>query len=432
MKTKRDEIQDEAASLIEKERDSILFISIRLGKTRIALKAIKAEESVLVVYPNTAIKKSWTDETEKYEPLSKNITYVLKTSLEKVKDKSYDYVIIDEPQLLSANQLSILKTISFKRRVGLTGTMKKTTINRLRETLGMEVKYTYGIAEAIRDKLVKDYEIFVHFVDLDEKLMDVPYMKYGKEVVGTERMAYNAFSETMSYFENSQESTRDARSLMGFKKYMGLRTNFLYNSKTLFEFTKKIVDQFKDEKVLIYALRQDIADRLSNVSFHSGNKDVDVLEDFKEAKKGHLSVVNCVQAGVTIKNLNKVIFHTCESNTEIFYQKLGRSLLYEYEGEKSQIHICALKDTQMETWVNNACKSLEQDKIKYVYNGKTYNKLEWIKFSYPGRQLYSYNGSICIMLDDEQQQFSKYVFVENIHSSYAKEYTLSKDRVVKI
>lgn len=425
---KKDEIQDIASKVIDAETDSILFISIRLGKTRIALKAIKKDESVLVVYPNIPIKKSWTDEIIKYRPLSENITYTVKNSLKKFKDKEFDFVVVDEPQLLSINQLNLLKTIKYKRRVLLTGTLKPSTIIRLQTILGAEVKYTYGIAEAIRDKLVKDYKIFVHLTDLDDSNISILYKKYGRDAVGSERTVYNSYSETMAYFENQFAMTHDLKSKLGYKKYMGLRTNFLYNSKTLLDFATGIVNQYKNEKVLIYALRQDVADQLSDKSYHSKNKDVAALDHFKISTKGHLSVVNCVQAGVTINNLNRVIFHTCESNTEVFYQKLGRSLLYEFEGEIANVHICALRNTQMEIWVDNACKSLEQDKIVYVYKGVEYAKIDWIKYNFPGKELFMYNGSICVLLDDEQRQFSKYKFIGNNNT----EYTLSKDRVVKI
>lgn len=424
MKTKRDLIQEEGSQAILIEKDLILFISIRLGKTRIALKAIEKGDTVLVVYPNSDIRKSWTDELEKFKPLSDNIVFTTKNSLKHHKDKYYDFVILDEPQLMqSKKQVDLIRTIKFRKRVALTGTLNTRTQAKLDDQLGLKVKFSYTIADAIKDKLVKDYRIHIHFTELDNITRNIPYKKFGKSVVGTERDAYNAYSQTMNYFDTSD----NAKAPLGFKKYMGLRTNFLYNCQSLLDCSLELISKYKHEKALIYTLRQDIADQLANISYHSNNKHTEDLEAFKVSDKGHMAVVNCVQAGITITKLNRVIFHSYESNSEILYQKLGRSLLYEFDGEISNVHICVLKDTQMEKWVSNACKSLEQDKISYIFKNKAYDLVSWIKFNYPNKELYRYNGSICYMVKDGSK-YGEFVFVENP----ATIYTLSMEKVIKI
>ncbi len=413
---KRSLIQEEASQVVLTEKDLILFISIRLGKTRIALKAIEVDETILIVYPNSTIKNSWLDELIKFKPLSTNIVFTTKNSLKHHKDKYYDTLILDEPQLMqSKKQIDLIKTIKFKKRIALTGTLNVKTIKKLDEELGLKVKFRYDISDAIKDKLVKDYRINIHFTELNNQIANIKYKSYGKDVIGTEEQAYNSFTQTMNYFSGSQ----NIKFTMGFKKYMGIRTNFLYNSGSLLKLASDLVLKHKHEKVLIYTMRQEIADKLSNITYHSKSKNEVDLDNFKISTDGHLSVVNCVQAGVTIKNLNRVIFHTYESNTEIFYQKLGRSLLYEFKGEVSNIHICVLRGTQMEKWANNACKALEQDKIVYHLNGNTYNKVEWVKLNYPDKQLFMYNGSICYLFSEVQRQFSDYIFIDNPERCYS-------------
>lgn len=426
--TKRDEIQKEASDLIIKDKDLILFISIRLGKTRIAINAITdKDKNILIIYPNHSVRKSWEDEFVKCGVDYSNVTFIVKNSIKKHENKDYDYIIIDEPQLLSKNQINSLKTIKFNKRVALSGTLKDSTIKKLKDELGLQVKYKYTISEAIKDKIVKDYKINIHIKDLNDKSRNVKYKKYGKNFIDTEKNVYNEYSKSMNYFSSNYEESKNFKYELGFKKYMSLRTNFLYDSLTLYNLAQDLIKKYKDNKVLIYTLRKDIADKLSSNSYHTGNKLKYVLEDFKEAKNGHLSVVNCVQTGVTIKDLNRVIFHTYESNTELFYQKLGRSLLYEYEDQVANIHICCLKDTQMEVWVNNACKALEQDKINYIYNNKVYTKIEWLKNKY-NNNLYLYNDNYCYLTDEVQSKYSNYKFIDNPNKSYI----LDSDKLVKI
>ncbi|HEY4062278.1 MAG TPA: hypothetical protein VGM30_10280 [Puia sp.] len=426
----RDQVQDKMAAHVLTVRDIILLVSIRVGKTRVALKAIEAGDSVLVVYPLLDVKKSWEEELMKFIPLSTNITFTTKNSLHKYRNRYFDFVIVDEPQLCqSANQIASLRTITYRKRVGLTGTLSDKTKKKFETLLNWKVGLTYTIADAIKDKLVKDYEIFVHYIDLDKRDA-MPFEQFGRTFYGTEDSVYTHYTEQMVEAEAKKllamedgDSQEIGKWTAIFKKYMSLRTNFLYNSPTLLNYTQRLIKKFETDKLLIYTLRTDIADQLSSVSYHSKNKEEEVLAQFKESTEGHMAVVNCVQAGVTIKGLHKVIFHSYESNTETLHQKLGRSLLYEFAGQKSQIHIACLKGTQMELWVDKACRSLEQHKINYIFQGKIYNKLTWIKSLHPDKELYIYNGSVVFFSHIEDGYsgfpFRHYKFLENPVKSYA-------------
>lgn len=421
--TLQDEIQDKLAKVILSLKDTILLVSLRLGKTRIALKAIEKGDKVLVVYPDVTIKKSWEAELIKYVPLSTDITFTTKASVHKLINTSWDFLIIDEPQLtMSEKQLHALSTIKYKKRVALSGTLKPQTLKILKAKLNLTVGYTYTIANAIKDKLVKDYKVNVHFTTLDD-FVKLPYTKFGKTFYGTEKEIYDYYTEAMTYFKKKEEDGGEdkLKSMLGFKKYMGLRTNLLYNSLALFKQAKILTKKFEKEKMLIYTLRTDIADDLSDFSYHSKKKEDELLESFKEAPNGHAAVVNCVRAGVTIKKLYRVLFHTYESNTEILYQKLGRSLLYEFTEDKSVIDICCLKNTQMETWVNKACESLEQEKIFYIYQGIEYSKNHWIKMNNIGKELYFYNGAVVYRgedLIDSNQIIKQYRFLDTPDKLY--------------
>jgi hypothetical protein len=233
------------------------------------------------------------------------------------------------------------------------------------------------------------------------------------------------FKEQSTYAESPAEKKKAS---LGFKKYMGLRTNLIYNSKTVYDKAEALINQYKNEKVLIYTLRTDIADMLSDVSYHSKNKEDDVIDQFKNSTTGHCAVVNCIQAGVTIKNLNRVVFHTYESNTETLHQKLGRSLLYEYNGQISNIDVVCLKDTQMEKWIDSACKSLEQDKIVYIMGDMEFTKNQWVKYKYADKELYYYNDSLCYYSHTDDRGFKQYRFV----NTPEKAYSLHADKLVAL
>lgn len=362
----RDTIQKKASETILQLKDLIVNISIRVGKTRIALMAVEKGDKILVCYPNVTVKKSWEDELKLYKSLSTNITFTTFASLKKFKNQFFDYIIIDEIQRLSAAQIKAIKTIKYNKRVGLSGTLSDKTLEKLKWNLGLEVKFKYSIEDAIKDVLVKDYKVIVNYCELDNTKRNQHFKKYGKDYIGTEKELYEHYTKTMAYFETQYQETGEFKFKFGYKKYMGLRTNMLYNSENLFNLAKSIITKHKDKKCLIYTLRQDIANQLSEEVYHSGNKEEAVLADFKTSKLGHLSVINCVTAGITIQNLSSVIFHVFDSNPETMVQKLGRSLLYQFDGDISIVNICCIKDTQMEKWLGKALESLDKNKIIYL------------------------------------------------------------------
>jgi superfamily II DNA or RNA helicase len=429
----REHKQTEFTAHIRERKRTLLNVSIRLGKTKIALDAVDPFEKVLVVYPFTTILASWKEDMLKFPPNSSDFTFTTTRSLKKYAHTEWDYVIVDEPQELSPAQIEHLRTIRSKKLVGLSGTLSAKTVKELWESLKWPVGVTYTIGDAINDKLVKDYRIFIHYIHMDNFRNDVSYQRYGKTMSGTEVEAYNQLTQNMNWFKEKMFETKGTKDYFryaaGYNKNMNLRTNMIYNSRTLVEYTQQVVQNYAERKALIYTTRIDIADKLSDISFHSRKKDESLLEEFKNADTGHLAVVDCVKAGITIKKLNTVIFHCYESNTESFFQKLGRSLLYEFEGEISTIHIMCLKGTQMETWISEACTSLEQEKIFYLINGKVTPKLQFHREQHPDKQLFLYKGKLVYFSrQDPQLNVDLFRFL----GAEEKDYPISRKNLIAI
>lgn len=433
----QNQLQDKIANTINQLKDLIVFVSMRVGKTRAALKSLNEGEKVLVVYPNKSIKDSWTQELKVFTPKSTNITYCTKASIHKLKNTEWDTIILDElPMMVSDKQLDAIKSIKFKKRIALTGSMNNKTERKLREVLNIKVGFKYSVRNAIEDGLIKDYKVFVHFVKLRNNL-PVQIERFGRTITMVESNAYDYYTNEMNKASENKESAIENLNSNELYKWEGiynknmvLRTNFLYNSQTLYEETLKLINQYKNQKVLIYTMRTDIADALSDDVFHSKNNAESVLETFKTSTSGHLAVVNSVSAGITIQNLNTVIFHSYDSNTETIYQKLARALLYDYNEEFASIHIMCLENTQMELWMEKACEGLEQDKIFYIKNEQIIPKLEYYKQQYPDKELYLYKGSIVYYSHDEQNGIwtnKMYKFI-----GYDRAYGLPQKDLIKI
>lgn len=312
-----------------------------------------------------------------------------------------------EGHKLSAKNRKEIKELSNGAVLLLTGTLRLKSEKTLRNDLGLGIIVEYDLERAIEDGLVKDYILNIHFVKMDNVNRIYSYKKFGRDTLGTEKEVYLSLSNTMDYAKQGMESIEaknpDKYLLDGewkkfkgvFDKYMGLRTNFIYNSKRLLDYSNSLVQKYKDEKCLIFSLRTNVADQLSEVVHHSKNNNKKELEEFKLSEGGHLSTVGMISEGITIKNLNHIICHTVSSNTEDFQQKLGRGLQLGEGYEKCIVDVVVLDETQQVTWLEQACKSLSQFKINYIINGVSIPKIDYMKNLYSDKELYLFRGGYC-------------------------------------
>lgn len=424
----RQQVQQRLTGIVLTLKDTLLHVSIRLGKTKIALDAIEPGDKVLWIYPSNAMLTGYLEDMIKFPPKSMDIKFTNISSIKKFVNTDWDFIIVDEIQrCTSAAQIKALKTLTYRKRVGLSGTMNDKTLELLRKELNWTVGAKYTLEDGIRDGAVKDYKVYIHFSNLCNNNRNIEIKKFGKSVMATEQEAYDSYCSTMEYFDGLQQDARArqdyssaAKAKMGYIKYMGLRTNLLYNSTCLYESAGAIVHSMRNKKVLIYALRTEIADALSEKSYHSKNKDDAVLEEFRTSENGHLAVVDMVTTGITIRNLNNVIFHSYDSNTENFHQKLGRALLHEGNGHCANVHVCTLRGTQNEKWIERACESLEMNKIFYVIDGVTDTKIKSIKKMHNNAPLFMIkeNGKIIVWSGVNSDGMNQYFFPGDTKKTY--------------
>ena len=98
MSNLRDLRQREFAEKWLQSRRGIMLISPRMGKTRIAIFALQTYNnnlSVLIVYPDNKIRKSWEDEFLIMNYNTSKVTYTTHLSLHKYKEIKYDIIILD-------------------------------------------------------------------------------------------------------------------------------------------------------------------------------------------------------------------------------------------------------------------------------------------------------------------------------------------------
>lgn len=360
--SKRADVQKEALEIALRYKNCGLGISMGVGKTKIGLDYIQYfyqqyEAKVLVVAPKLSIFTSWKDDLVKfgYDPdMLNSITFTTYLSLNK-QDLNYDILILDECHNLLETHLPYLSQYT-GRILGLSGTpprygnsIKGQIVNRY-----CPIRYTYITNDAVEDKILNDYEIYVH---------NLPLNTANTLPVETKKMKFYT-SEVKNYeYWSGRLAQAEGKKQQQIASVMRMRAMMNFKSKE--QYAKMLLDAISD-KCIIFCNTQEQADKLCSHSYHTNN--IDSQQNLIMFKEGDITKLSCVlqlSEGVTIPNLKAGIILHAYGNERKSNQRIGRLLRLNPE-EKAVIHILCYQHTIDQKWVESALADLDPDKIHYV------------------------------------------------------------------
>jgi len=339
----------------------ILNLCPRFGKIRTTiniLKKMKPDCEILIAYPDNKIKQSWIEDFEEMNYENDNITYTTHLSIHKHTGTEFDIVVIDEIHLLSEAQIgACVDLFSINDNIlGLTGTLSRWTKRTLNEDLGLHVLAEYPIEKAIEEGVIVDYQITVVKVSLD----NIVHNEYGKKKIKkTELQQFNYLSSTINRMMYSGGNTMFMRLA---------RMRLIQSSLAKLNKTKQLLQQYKDERVLVFCGTTKVADSLGIPSHHSKSKDKEAFNRFAEGEGKHMAVVKIGNTGITYKPLNKVIINYFDSNAENLAQKINRCMAMEYNtpDKKADIYIISSNEGVEAKWLNKALEFFDKKKIIFL------------------------------------------------------------------
>lgn len=359
----RDKIQKEVIEEIIKSRyHCLIHVSPRLGKSKCiidALNKVNRSLDVLIIAPKKPILESWKVEIIKWnlkEDIS--IDYSWSNSLKKCKT-TYDLIIADEIHEYNKNVLDLLENHirNNTRIIALTGTLDSDTEYAVTNDLKIPLVYEYSIDQAIKDKVIADYEIICVGCELDNTNK---YILAGNE----EKRFYQTELEAYTYWNNQYNLAVTRKRWTSLKFLMSARLNIIYNSLTKVNVTQQLLETLNNQRCLVFTGRQEIADTIVPHSFHSKSSE-DTLTMFKEGEINQLAVVSMVSMGITILDLKIAIFNQLKSNENLAVQQAMRILNME-DSKKATIYIVYLKNTQDFVWAQKALQGFNETKIKWL------------------------------------------------------------------
>lgn len=370
MHNPKDIMQAEAALAIEEAGGSgILAICTGGGKTKIAIdRLLKVNpDSILWVVP----KRKLRDRTIPLEFKEWGATELLdKTvltcyaSLHNVESQHFDYIIFDEWHYITPNNAMFLANITFDHVLCLSATTptEREKLNIMYNQLGLHIVYELELDEGVRKGIVAPYEIHVIRVPLDNAIRHVKAGSKSKPFYTTEAKNYEYLEKLEKKYDDNHEYLPDW--------FIFKRKRLISNSVAKANLAKKLLTHKigKDERTLVFAGSIEQAKKLCPHTFHSKIDDR-WYKAFVNERINTLSVVDSVNDGDNIPNLDSAIVVQINAKDRRLIQRIGRIVRYR-PGHRARIYILIARGTQDEEWLKTATEGLDPSNIRYFKYGE--------------------------------------------------------------
>jgi superfamily II DNA or RNA helicase len=421
-KKTQDQIQQEARDAFHKNGGfGTVAACTGAGKTKIAVDetrdicTLKPDAKILVVVPTETLRdKNWLDEFVQWEATSyyeNNVTRTCYASLNKIKDKSWDLVVLDEGHHITPNHLDFFENNDVFSLLVLTATFpKKGDKKEILQIIAPKV-YTYTLAEGMYDGVIDEFEIDVLYVPLDGKNKTIKAGSKTKPFLQTEAAAYkyidNRFNELKFAYTESYKKWKEAKDQLDFgpfqlrkeyealelkckkekdgkyfmwQRYIGIRKRFIENLPSKTEAGKRVMNSFfhSDLRWLVFCGSIPQAEELCGKQvFHSKQKKGEknqAYDDFKSQKTNLLGSVNAINEGHNLPNIDDILAAQLNSQELNIIQRIGRAVRRKKGRLRpAKVRILCAKGSQDEEWVETALEEFDESIITY-YDFEDYMK----------------------------------------------------------
>lgn len=393
----KDEIQQKAQEAwIAAGMRGLVAMGTGTGKSKLALNIIqhlRAGNKSLRVFlgvPTEGLRdKNWPEEAKAWKltrMYNECVTGVCYASMKNYRARDFDLVVLDEGHRLTEISSQFFETPEdlLVPVLMLTATAPDAGGNetdrekaKLLIQLGITTVFKYSLDEAVVDTNVADYKIFLVPCPLDDTVKYLPAGSNKKRFYTTEKSSYDYLQKRIksTKIQVIKDETPDPLSedhaffLVSPKRALlqmlqGQRTRFLYGLKSKAAVAKRIINRFSDQKRIIMfcgSIQQSIdlvgADRVYN-----SKSDDKALIRFKKLKLNILAVVNAMNEGHNIPDLDIAVIVQINSNERDLIQRIGRVVRFR-PGHTARIFLLYVEDTQDEKWMRSALQSFDKSRI---------------------------------------------------------------------
>lgn len=347
------------------------------GKTKVAVMASARELEknpdavVYICVPTVTLRdEDWPAEFKKwgYEHLVSKIRFVCHVSMDSIKEEKgeIDLLIFDEIHNITLGNNAVFTNNQVFKVLGLTATLpvldgypsdrdKRIMIDAVAASC-----FKITLEEAIELKLVSDFEVYVMKFDLDDKDFYVDS--------GTKKKPYKS-TEVKHYKYLTKGLQRATYKNPNAKFYwIQKRMSFLYTLRQKELLAREIMDQILvekgvDKRTLIFCGGIEQANRLCGEWVYHSKVTDRYLKEFQEQKIPYLGVVQALNEGKNVEQLDQILVIQLNSKELDIIQRIGRTIRFR-DGHVARVIILVAKGTVDEQWYASAFENFDKKRIK--------------------------------------------------------------------
>ena len=387
-------LQDEAVKLALSYKNLLLSWCTGCGKTFGFIQAQEALKSkkTLIVVAEIAHIQGWKDEYYKHrkEYLLKSTTIICYASLHKQVHESYDLICLDEAHRVTDTRADYLRTIEVSNVIALTATIGWDNLDILKGIWGRFYEFKVTLEQAIEWGIIPEPAIHLIPMKLDNlQRTEIVQFSRGKrtqlatcqyptrweyltnkkkypnlhlEIRCTPLEKYEYLSSQMNYLLRKYQNSMSEFDKIQWLRVGSDRKRFLTSLKTDVAH-KYVLDLFKKKKRFIcFCGSIDQANILGgkNVLHSKTNNPQCVIDDFNSKKINSLFVVNMLQEGANLVDIDAGVIVQLDSIERSFIQKTGRTLRSK---DHPEVYIPYFENTRDEEYVRNSIQDINPEYI---------------------------------------------------------------------
>lgn len=385
-------------------RKGILAMGTGTGKTKVALDRAwklllkKGPENlrILLAVPTTKLRdENWPQEIAdwNYYPLIEERgiwNAFCYASLATKPSGHYDLVILDEGHRSTEYNSQVFENITYNELMVLTATVPTDREKRKLLLSLAPIVFEYHIDQAVDDGLVADYDLVVIEVPPDNTNKYIPAGNKKKPFKQTEAANYKFKTSIIEplqiklrekekelfiveqlatdkdpMLDEILELDREVKKMQArLKPLIMQRAQLVYNMKSKTAAAKTILREIvtSTNRTLVFAGSIAQCETLCAPMVYHSKSDDKWLAMFKAEEIHFLGVVNALNEGHNIPNLDQALIVQASSNERDLVQRIGRVIRYR-PGFKGKIYLLVSTGTVDEKWVASALSNINPDRI---------------------------------------------------------------------
>ena len=361
----RDELQEAAATRLEKQRRLICQWATGVGKTNVALKFLRRhpEFNCLILVPEQNNIENWEKEFEKFNVSGTGtVTVACYASYHKFKDTRWNLIVFDEmPHIDTEKRLAICKSVKGDYILALGAVITYDEQQSLESVYGQFDKSIIGLSHAIKMGILPEPKISVLHLQLDDE--EIKYWKHGVPYTAFEyykmlnnkvKIAVNAFNDKASEFNKNKMNIAGSE-----------RKRFLGEQKE--EALKRLCFKLEEKKKRFLCFCSSIkqAEELGGEhAFTSKSpKSFNHLDKFNSHEIDSLYVVGKLIEGQNLTDIDCGVIAQLGGTQRITVQEAGRIM----RSLNPEIYILVFDDTKDESFLYTLTSSIP---MKYISHYK--------------------------------------------------------------